>query len=91
MDIKQYIRERIVQEIQFKRVVRKGKAVKKKICPDNAKVAGNKCVPMSGTEKMKLKRVAKKRAKKMKAKMGRILKKRAKSLKKRAIMNLPKG
>jgi hypothetical protein len=90
-NIKDYIQEKILQEIKFKRVMRKGKVVKKKVCPDNAKVAGNRCVPITGSEKLKLKKAAKKRARKMKAKMGKILKKRAKSMKKRAMLNLPKG
>ena len=91
MDIKQYIQEQILTEIEKKRVIRKGKVVLKKQCPDNAKVAGNRCVPMSGTEKQKLKIAAKKRAQKMKSKLTKILKKRAKSMKKRALQNLPKG
>jgi hypothetical protein len=91
MEIKEYIQNKILQEIEFKKVIRKGKVVKKKICPDTAKVAGNKCVKMTASEKLKQSKAAKKRAIKMKSKMGKILKKRAKSLKKRAMKNLPQG
>jgi len=75
--------EDIVGEMQRKKVIRKGKLVKKLFCKPGKKALGNKCVVMKATEKVKRKRMAKKGAIKRKAKMGKILKKRAKAMKKR--------
>jgi hypothetical protein len=77
-----------LQEIEWKRVIKKGKIFKKGICPDNMKLVGKKCVRMTADELIKRKRASILRAKKMKAKMGKILKKRKKSLRRRQSMGL---
>ena len=85
-EIKELIDDVLINEIEWKKVIRKGKKIKKAVCPDNRKYvpAKKKCVAIKGSEKQKMKKGAIKAAKKRKIKMGKILKKRAKSMKKRA-------
>ena len=72
-------------EVEWKIVIRKGKKMRKAVCPPGYKFnpKKKKCVFIPGSEKMKQARSAKKGAKKRAVKMGKILKKRAKSMKKR--------
>jgi histidinol phosphatase-like enzyme len=88
MKLRDLLSDDFLKEIEFKKVIRKGKVVKKQICPNGKKVVGKKCVPIKGSEKAKMKKGAKKRVGKMKNKMGKIMKKRAKSMKKRDAKNL---
>ena len=69
----------------MKRVIRKGKIVKKVQCPDKQKYvpARKKCVKMKPSELVKRKKSSKIGAKKRKVKMAKIIKKRNKSMKKR--------
>ena len=85
-EIKELIDDVLINEIEWKKVIRKGKKVRKAVCPDNRKYvpAKKKCVAIKGSEKQKMKKAAIKNAKKRKLKMGKIMKKRAKSMKKRA-------
>ena len=80
--------EDIVDEMRRKKVIRKGKLVKKLFCKPGKKALGNKCVTMKASEKVKRKRMAKKGAIKRKAKFGKILKKRAKAMRKRKTAGL---
>jgi|TARA_B100000073_G_C23720183_1_gene567351 hypothetical protein len=80
--------EDIIDEMQRKKVIRKGKLVKKLMCKPGKKALGNKCVVMKAAEKAKRRRMAKKGAIKRKAKFGKILKKRAKALRKRKTAGL---
>ncbi len=75
----------LLAELEWKIVIRKGKKMRKAVCPDGYKfVPGKKkCVFIPGSEKMKKARTSKKAAKKRAIKMNKILKKRAKSMKKR--------
>ena len=77
-----------VDEAVKKKVIRKGKLVRKTFCKKGQKAKGGKCVAMKSTERTKRKRKAKKGAIKRKAKAGRIRKKRAKAMKKRRTMGL---
>ena len=80
--------EDIVDEMKKKKVIRKGKLIKKLMCKPGKKALGNKCVVMKASEKAKRRRMAKKGAIKRKAKFGKILKKRAKAMKKRRTYGL---
>ena len=80
-----------INEIEWKKVIRKGKVIRKLMCPDGYKAVDGRCMKMSPQETIKRKKAAKKNARKMKADKGaqnRSLKKRAKSMRKRA-MRLP--
>ena len=76
----------------MKKVIRKGKVVKKTICPTAAmKAVGGKCVMMSPQERRNRAKAAKITGKKIKANPGlqkKATKKRAKSMRKRA-MGIP--
>lgn len=87
--ISDYINPNEVNEIEWKRLIRKGKVQRKLICPDGFKAQDGRCVKMSPQETIKRKKSAKKRAKKLKVDKGKIaklLRKRAKSLRKRAML-----
>tara|TARA_R110002020_G_scaffold44075_6_gene127365 strand:- start:1793 stop:2083 length:291 start_codon:yes stop_codon:yes gene_type:complete len=88
--LKEMIREIIDElvEAKKKKVIRKGKLVKKTFCPKGQKAKGGKCVPMKAKERTKRKMKAKKGAIKRKAKSTRIKKKRAKAMKKRKAFGL---
>ena len=78
----------VLDEAKKKKVIRKGKLVKKTFCPPGRKAKKGKCVTMKATEKAKKKRGAKKGAIKRKGKFGKIKKKRAKAMKKRKMFGL---
>jgi len=70
----------------FKKVIRKGKVKRKRICPDGMKVKDNKCIIMKPAEKKNLFKAALLRGRKIKANVGiqkKAMKKRARSMKKR--------
>ena len=77
-----------VDEAVKKKVIRKGKLVRKTFCKKGQKAKGGRCVPMKSTERAKIKIKAKKGAIKRKGKAGRIKKKRAKAMKKRKTYGL---
>ena len=77
-----------LDEATRKKVIRKGKLVKKLFCAPGQKAKGGRCVTMKSTEKAKRKIKAKKSALKRKSKMSKINKKRAKSMKKRKRVGL---
>ena len=85
-EVTELIDDVLVNEIEWKKVIRKGKKVRKAVCPDNRKYVPSKkkCVAIKGSEKQQMKKSSKKAAKKRAVKMGKILKKRAKSMRKRA-------
>ena len=78
----------ILLEAKFKKVIRKGKLVKKTICPKGFKAVGGKCKKMSPAEIRKRKKSAKRAQKKIQAggKSAILLRKRAKSMRKRDAM-----
>ena len=77
-----------LEEARKKKVIRKGKMVKKTFCPKGQKAKSGRCVPMKSKERTKRKLKAKKGALKRKAKAARIKKKRAKAMKKRRSFGL---
>ena len=77
-----------LDEATKKKVIRKGKLIKKTFCKKGQKAVGGRCVAMKSTERSKRKRSTKKGAIKRKGKASRIKKKRAKSMKKRARFGL---
>ena len=83
--LRQIIREVILElnEARKKKVIRKGKLVKKTFCFPGQKAKGGRCVAMKSKERAVRKRKAKKGAIKRKGKMARIKKKRAKAMRKR--------
>jgi len=77
--------EIMICEIKYKKVIRKGKILKKAVCPPGFKATGGKCVKMPAKERLKRARSTKKSQRKvqnsgMKAK---LLRSRAKSMRKR--------
>ena len=82
-DIVDSLTEEDLTEARKKRVIRKGKMIKRTFCYPGQKAKGGKCVPMKAAERAKRKIKAKKGAIKRKGKAGRIKKKRAKAMKKR--------
>ena len=77
-----------IDEATKKKVIRKGKLVRKTFCKPGQKAKGGKCVAVKSSERANKKRSAKKSALKRKAKGGKIKKKRAKSMKKRKTFGL---
>ena len=77
-----------LDEAVKKKVIRKGKLVRKTFCKPGQKAKGGKCVPMKAAERAKRKIKAKKGAINRKGKASRIKKKRAKSMKKRKTFGL---
>jgi len=74
---------------EWKKVVRKGKVIRKLMCPPGYKAVDGKCVRMSPAERIKRSRSAKKSQKKLAANKGaqaRMQKKKAKSLRKRVAL-----
>ena len=88
--LKEMIREIIDElvEARKKKVIRKGKLIKKTFCPPGQKAKGGRCVPMKSKERTRRKMKAKKGASKRKAKATRIKKKRAKAMRKRRAFGL---
>ena len=87
MDILEKLKLYTMDEAVFKKVIRGGKLQRKLICPPGMKAVGGKCVRMSGSEKIKRSKAAKKTQKKLQADVGKKIKmekKKAKSLRKRA-------
>jgi hypothetical protein len=78
----------LLLEIQFKKVVRKGKIIRKPICPAGFKAVGKKCVKMTQAEKRKRSKASKRSQKKIQAsgKKALLIKKRAKSMRKRTAL-----
>ena len=78
-----HLMKAFISELKRKRVVRGKKARYKVICPRGKKyIAAKKtCARVSGAEKFRKRRGAKRAAIKRKRKMGKILKKRRKSMK----------
>ena len=72
--------EEELEEAVKKRVVRKGKIVRKLICKKGFKAMGNKCVRMAASERRIRKKMAKRSAKKRRAKKSSMLRHRAKSM-----------
>ena len=77
-----------LDEATKKKVIRKGKLIKKTFCKKGQKAVGGRCVTMKSKEKAKRKIKAKKGALKRRAKMSKINRKRKKSMKKRRRMGL---
>ena len=77
-----------LNEARKKKVIRKGKLIKKTFCKKGQKAKGGKCVPMKSKERSRRKMKAKKGAIKRKAKATRIKKKRAKAMRKRKAFGL---
>jgi len=78
----------ILKEIERKKVIRKGKVVKKIQCPDGKKVKGGRCVVIPAKEKMNRKRSAKKAALKRKSTKTKSNLARKRSQRKRKSMGL---
>ena len=78
-----------INEAGFKFVIRKGKKVKKLICPPGSKAIGKrKCKRMGGQERLRRLKGLKVTRRKAKTKLAKTLRKRAKSLKKRDKLGL---
>ena len=73
----------VLSDVKKKRVIRKGKMIKKTFCKPGQKAKGGKCVVMKSKERTTRKRKATKAAIKRKGKQSRINRKRKKSMKKR--------
>ena len=81
--------ESMIEGAIMKKVMRKGKAIRKKFCKlATQKQLGGKCVARGAKERIKKSRSAKRGARKKKGKMGRISRKRKKSLKRGKRMGL---
>jgi len=72
--------EEEIDEALKKRVVRKGKIVRKLICKKGFKAMGGKCVKMAASERRIRKKMAKRGAKKRRSKKSAMLRHRAKSM-----------
>ena len=79
---------KILDEAKRKKVIRRGKVVRKLFCPKGQKALKGRCVAMKGKERAKRKLKSRKGAMKRKAKAARIKKKRAKAMKKRKTFGL---
>lgn len=74
-----------IDEIKFKKVIRKGKIKRKAICPPGFKVVAGKCVKQKASERLKRSRSTKKAQRKIQAggMKTKLLRARAKSMRKR--------
>ncbi len=77
--------EILICEVKYKKVIRKGKILRKAVCPPGFKAKGGRCIKMAAKEKLKRARSTKRSQRKvqnsgMKAK---LLRSRAKSMRKR--------
>ena len=100
MDITEKI-DLFLNEITYKKVIRKGKVIRKPICPNGFKAVNGTCVKMTGQEKRKRAKSAKKaqianwircNANKLwnsGGKSAKLLKRRAKSMRRRGSFNVP--
>ena len=77
-----------LDEAVKKKVIRKGKLVRKTFCKPGQKAVKGRCVAMKSSERSRRRMKARKAAMKRKCKMARILKKRAKAMKKRSSYGL---
>ena len=77
-----------IEEAYKKKVIRKGKLVRKTFCKPGQKAKGGRCVAMKSAERSRRRMKARKAAMKRKGKMARIRKKRAKAMKKRRTYGL---
>ena len=77
--------EILICEVRYKKVIRKGKVVRKPVCPDGFKFAGGKCVKMKTSEKLKRSRSTKKSQRKVQnsGQKAKLIRSRAKSMRKR--------
>jgi hypothetical protein len=79
----------IPERVEWKKVVRQGKVIKKLICPPGFKAKGGRCVRMKPQELIKRKISSKKAQKKLhldKGKVAKLERKKAKSIRKRAMI-----
>ena len=77
-----------LDEAYKKKVIRRGKLVKKTFCPPGQKAKGGRCVAMSGSERAKRRVTGRKSAIKRKSKSARIQKKMRKAARKRKAFGL---
>ena len=80
--------DEFLEEAYKKKVIRKGKLVRKTFCKPGQKAKGGRCVAMKSSERSRRKMKARKAAIKRKGKLARILKKRAKAMRKRSSYGL---
>ena len=91
MDYLDNVDENTMSEILVKKVMRKGKAVRKKFCKmATQKQLGGRCVARKAKERIKKSRSMKRAARKKKGKQSRISRKMKKSLKRGRRMGLYK-
>ena len=91
MDITEKIDTLLINEGIYKKVIRKGKIVKKLFCQPGFKAVGTKCIKMTATEMRTRSRSTKKAQRKLQAnaaKVAMMQRKMQKSLKKRG-MKIP--
>ena len=89
MDYLDGLDENMVEGVVIKKVMRKGRAIRKKFCKlATQKQLGGRCVSRSAKERIKRKRANIKSSRKKKGKKGTILRKRRKSLKRGKSMGL---
>ena len=77
-----------IDEARKKRVIIKGKSIKKLFCPKGQKAKGGRCVPMKGKEKASRKRGSIRGKTKRKSQMAKINRKRKRSMKRRDRLGL---
>ncbi len=90
-DIVNKIDSILPEKVEWKRVIRQGKVIRKLICPAGFKAKGGKCVKMSPQETIKRKKSSKIAQRKLQHDPGKVKKmerKKAISLRKRA-MRIP--
>ena len=78
----------LIDDAYKKKVIRRGKLVKKTFCPPGQKAKKGRCVAMSGGERAKRRMLGRKAAMKRKSKMSRIKKKMRKAARKRKAFGL---
>ena len=78
----------LIDDAYKKKVIRRGKLVKKTFCPPGQKAKGGRCVAMSGSERAKRRVTGRKSAIKRKSKAARIKKKMRKASRKRKAFGL---
>lgn len=72
--------EELLSELVKKRVVRKGKIIRRVFCKPGFKAMGNRCIKMTAKERRVRKKAAKRTARKVKAKKATVQRHRAKSM-----------
>ena len=88
--LKEIIKEVLdeLDEAVKRKVVRKGKLIKKTFCKPGQKAVKGRCVTMRGKEKAKRRMTQRRAAQKRKGKAARIKRKRAKAMRKRKAVGL---